>query len=203
MTHDAAWYDRVMVEEGSPAMLPLDESPWLPMYTEVAQLIRPEEEVVDLGCGTGRFIKLLLERDHYAKITGIDWSAVALDEAHRYCASGPFHHEFEELEWLEGNLDHWTPAGDRAGNTVYVCTEVLEHMPMTTDVELVQRIPPGHRFLFSVPNYDSESHVRTFPHLSVIWGRYDQLLDFTRWALIGEPRKAVHICEARRRADSW
>jgi len=196
-----AWYDRAMVEEGSPAMLPLDESPWLPMYEEVAQHLHVHEEVVDLGCGTGLFVKLLQRLGHYGQITGVDWSENALDVAMRYCASGPTHDDLPPVKWVAMDLDHWEPDGDRAGNTVYVCTEVLEHL--TRDVELVQRIPPGHRFIFSVPNYDSESHVRTFPHISLIWGRYDHLLTFTRWALIGEERKAIHVVEARRRSDSW
>lgn len=195
------WYDAVMVEHGSPAMIPLEESPWLPLYQEVAELIGPEEEVVDLGCGTGRFIKLLLQRDHYAKITGIDWSVEALDVSMRYCGSGPFHHEFMGLEWITADLDDWTPGGDRSGNTVYVCTEVLEHLP--DDIDLVRRIPPGHRFIFSVPNYDSESHVRTFRDVHDAWSRYDHLLRFRRWILIGNERRAVHVYEARRRGDSW
>lgn len=195
------WYDKVMVEEGSPAMLPLEESPWLPLYTEVAQLIRPEEEVVDLGCGTGRFIKLLQERDHYAQITGIDWSDTALDVAQRYCATGQRHHESVPAEWLNVNLDEWEPSGVRAGNTVYVCTEVLEHM--AADDELVKSIPPGHRFIFSVPNYHSESHIRTFTEVSDAWERYGDLLRFRRWIMIGSERRAVHVYEARRRGDSW
>ena len=195
------WYDRVMVEEGSPAMLPLEESPWLPLYTEVAQLIRPEEEVVDLGCGTGRLIKLLLQRDHYAQITGIDWSDITLDVAQRYCASGPFHHEAVPVRWEQLDLDRWQPSGVRAGNTVYVCTEVLEHL--ADDVALVERIPPGHRFIFSVPNYHSESHVRTFTEVSDAWERYDHLLRFRRWIMIGADRKGLHVYETRRRGDSW
>lgn len=195
------WYDQVMVEHGSPAMLPLEESPWLPLYEEVAQLIRPEEEVVDLGCGTGRFLKLLLQRDHYAKITGVDWSVTALDVAMRYVTTGHLHHEFVGAEWIEANLEQWEPSGDRAGNTVYVCTEVLEHL--VHDTELVKRIPPGHRFIFSVPNYDSESHVRTFRNVHDAWSRYARLLRFRRWILIGNERRAVHVYEARRRGDSW
>jgi len=85
--YDAAWYDTVLVEDGSPAMEPLESSPWLTTYTELARMIDPCEEVVDLGCGTGRFIELLYRREHYAQVTGIDFSQAALDEAERY--AGP------------------------------------------------------------------------------------------------------------------
>jgi trans-aconitate methyltransferase len=183
-----------MVELDSPAMLPLEDSPWLTTYTEVAQMIDPNEEVVDLGCGTGRFIRLLYERGHYGRITGVDWSAAALAEAERYVSR-------TEPVWVLGDLAQWRPDPLRAGNTVYVCLEVLEHLE--DDRELVRRIPPGHRLIFSVPNFDSESHLRVFRSLREIWHRYEGLLAFRRWIMVGSDRQGLHICETRRRADSW
>ena len=208
VTYDAAWYDEVMVEEGSPAMLPLEESPWRTMYGEVAKMIDPHEEVVDLGCGTGRFLRLLYERGHYAQVTGVDWSKTALAEARRYArvsAQVPVSDtEFVEPpkpQWVLSDLAEWRPDPLRAGNTVYVCTEVLEHLE--DDRELVRRVPPGHRFLFSVPNFDSESHLRVFRNLREVWKRYEGLLHFRRWIMVGSDRQGVHICETWRRGDSW
>lgn len=126
MTYDATWYDDVMVEEGSPAMEPLESSPWLTTYQRVAAMIDPHEEVVDLGCGTGRFIELLYRGDHYAKITGVDWSVTALAEAQSYAK--PRHEEAPPPNWQLCDLDEWQPDPLRAGNTVFVCSEVLEHL---------------------------------------------------------------------------
>lgn len=196
---DAAWYDRVLVEDGSPAMLPLEESPWLSTYLEVARMIDPHEEVVDLGCGTGRFIELLYQREHYGRVTGVDWSVTALAEAGRYAT--PRHREAPLPEWVLCDLAEWRPDPLRAGNTVYTCLEVLEHLE--DDRDLVRRVPPGHRLLFSVPNFDSESHVRVFRNLREIWRRYEGLLHFRRWIMVGTDRQGVHVCETRRRGDSW
>lgn len=197
--YDAAWYDEVMVEEGSPAMLPLEESPWLGVYSELAKMIDPHEEVVDLGCGTGRFLELLFRQAHYAPTHGIDWSQAALDEAAEY--AHPRSRDTPAPEWICQNLDDWEPDPDRLGNCVYVCSEVLEHLEL--DRELVRKIPPGHRFLFTVPNFDSESHVRVFRDVGSIWKRYDRVLWMRRWVAVGSDRQGIHIVESRRRADSW
>lgn len=196
-----SWYDQVMTEDGSPAMLPLEDSPWLTTYSEVARLIEPHEQVVDLGCGTGRFIRLLYNRDHYAPVTGVDWSDTALDEAQRYAAAGPRHPDAPDTQWVSLDLDQWEPDGDRLGNCVFTCLETLEHLPL--DRELVEKIPPGHRFVFTVPNFWSESHVRIFPSPGDAWRRYAQWLLFTRWIFVGSERQGIHIYDARRRNDSW
>lgn len=197
---EAAFYDLVMVEQDSPAMLPFQDSPWRELYEEAARWIPVHEEVVDLGCGTGRFLHALHVQDHYAPIWGIDFSAQALAEAERY---------HETIGWTtrptfeRADLREWQPEPLRAGNTVYVCLETLEHLQ--DDLALVRRIPPGHRFIFSVPNYDSEAHLRTFRSVGAVWKQYGRLVNFHRWSLIelDGPRRAVHVCETVRRADSW
>lgn len=193
---DATWYDTAMTEPEAPAMLPLEDSPWLPMYEALVSLIAPHEEVVDLGCGTGRFIELLRRRGHYSSITGIDWSASALEEAFEYAGDHACHPSFRRED-----LREWKPDPDRAGNTVYVCSEVLEHL--SDDLGLVRNIPPGHRFLFTVPNFDSEAHVRMFTRVGELWERYAGLLMFRSWRMVGDDLKGIHVAETVRRSDSW
>jgi len=196
--YDATWYDEVMTEPDAPAMLPLEESPWLSMYEALARWIEPHEEVVDLGCGTGRFIELLRRNGHYAQLTGVDWSASALEEAFEYFGGkGSDRMPSFRLE----DLCEWEPDADRAGNTVYVCSEVLEHLE--DDLGLVGRIPPGHRFLFTVPNFDSAAHVRIFTRVGDLWERYAGLLTFRSWTMVGSERKGIHVVETSKRTDAW
>lgn len=185
-----------MTSDDAPAMLPLEDSPWLAMYEALAALVQPHEEVVDLGCGTGRFIELLLRRSHYAPITGIDWSESALAEAAEYV-----HDRNNVPRFLYEDLSRWEPDPDRFGNTVYVCSEVLEHLD--DDLHLVRRIPPGHRFLLTVPNFDSESHVRVFRSVGDVWERYASFLNFRSWRMVGDEHKGIHVVETSRRSDSW
>lgn len=193
------WYDRVMIEDGSPAMLPLESSGWEPLYREAAGWVNPEEDVVDLGCGTGRFGHALYLREHYSGYVGVDFSKTALAEARRYLTAVGLEH----LGFIEADLRSWTPSPTRAGNCVYVCLETLEHL--ADDVDLVRRVPPGHRLILSVPNYDSEAHLRTFRNAGELWERYGHLLTFRRWSLVdlGGDRWRVHLCDTTRRADSW
>lgn len=193
--YNAAWYDTAMTEPGAPAMFPLEDSPWLEMYQALAAMIESHEEVVDLGCGTGRFIELLRRNDHHAQVIGVDWSSAALEEAFEYFGgTQPPNLRLEDLRSWHADLE-------RAGNTVYVCSEVLEHMQ--NDIALVREIPPGHRFLFTVPNFDSESHVRTFLHFGDLWKRYAGLLLFRSWRMVGDERKGIHVVESVKRSDAW
>lgn len=195
-TYTAEWYDKAMTEEGAPAMLPLEESPWLEMYERLVAMIEPNEEVVDLGCGTGRFIALLRRGGHYAPITGVDWSEAALAEAFEYVNG-----KSPAPSFRREDLREWEPDADRFGNTVYVCSEVLEHLE--DDYDLVVRIPPGHRFLFTVPNFESESHLRVFTSAGDVWRRYSALLTFVSWRMVGTERKGIHVVETLRRSDAW
>jgi 2-polyprenyl-3-methyl-5-hydroxy-6-metoxy-1,4-benzoquinol methylase len=200
LTYNADWYDEVMVEKDSPAMEPLATSPWLTTYERVAAMIDANEEVVDLGCGTGRFIRLLHEREHYGRITGVDWSMKALAEAKRYArrSKSP---DAPKPTWKLSDLMEWRADGLRAGNTVFTCMEVLEHLE--DDLGFVRRVPPGHRFIITVPNFYSESHVRIFQNVGEIWERYAGLLMFRSWSMVGSERQGIHVCETRRREDSW
>lgn len=183
-----------MTALGARAMLPLGDSPWRPLYEEAARLIRGHTEVVDLGCGTGRFLEQLRRQKHHAPITGVDFSPAALAETRRYV-------RYEGLRLECVDLADWQPSPKRAGNTTYVCLEVLEHLE--DDVGLVQKIPPAHRLVFSVPNFESALHVRHFRGPADIWRRYESLLLFRRWVLLEHGQKATHLCEAIRRTDAW
>lgn len=192
--YDAEWYDEVMVEDGSPAMEPLEESPWITPMTELAKMLDPYEQVVDLGCGTGRFVELLYRRGHYEQIWGVDWSQASLDEAARY-VSVP--EGVPPPIWVHADLSAWQPDPDSTVSRVYVCSEVLEHL--LDDRALVAAIPQGHRFLFTVPNFNDHSHVRVFRTHNDIWERYGDLLEIRRWVMSGRDYHGIHICEARRR----
>ena len=189
------FYDVAMTEPGAPSMLPLAESPWRPLYAEAARWIAPSSPVVDLGCGTGRFADELRNQGHLADFVGLDFSPAAIDEARAYVGR-------DEITFDVADLREWEPDDGRAGGTVYTCLEVLEHL--VDDVGLLARVPPGHEVIFSVPNYPSAAHLRTFGLLGEVWARYADLVTFRRWSLVQlDDRKAIHLLDATRRVDSW
>lgn len=193
-SYDADWYAEAMTSEGARALEPLERSPWLQLYEEATKLIPVNAEVIDLGCGTGRFIELLFRNKHYGKVTGVDFSEQVLEAARRYTRGRP-------VEYQLCDLNNWRQPETFAGNTVFVCLEVLEHLEY--DLDLIGRIPPEHRLIFSVPNFDSASHVRWFHGVGDVWHRYERLLTFESWRLLRHGEKATHLVEARLKSDSW
>lgn len=183
------FYDAAMTGDGEPAMLPLEQSPWLPIYEEAARWIPTSADVVDLGCGTGRFLALVYRTSNRGRLHGVDFSPAAIDEARRY---------FKRATFEVADLREWTTDSD----ATFTCIEVLEHL--ADDLEVVARVPEGAQFIFSVPSYMSASHVRCFPSLRGVFERFGALVDIRRWSLIRfSDTNVVHVVDSVRRTGAW
>lgn len=199
-TTEPDFYDLAMTGDDEPAMLPLETSPWLELYRQASWLIPASHPVYDLGCGTGRFAEQLRRRGH-GEYHGVDFSPLAVEECHKYVplidADTAWDASFEVAD-----LREWQPSDYVAGNAIFTCLETLEHLE--DDIGLIQRVPPGHEFIFSVPNYGGAAHLRKFVRVSEAFDRYADLLTFSAWIRIGEgPRHFIHLYRSVRRGDSW
>lgn len=146
---------------------PLEQSPWLTVYSLVADLLpKPEAgiPIADLGCGTGRLAKLLHLHGHQ-HYWGVDFSEARILEASSYCP---------ELTYEVGNL--FDPEIQRrfVDFKAFVITEVLEHVE--NDLDLLRAVPSGAQIICSVPNYDSAGHVRTFATADDATKRYSEVM---------------------------
>ena len=114
-------------------------------------------DVLDLGCGTGRYFSAL---PHVKSIVGIDASAEMLAEARR-----PLHADrvaTRDIELVEGDfLTH--DFGAARFDLVYSIGVLAEHTPLDeTVVDLVGRwLRRGGRFAFSTVHPESPSIPRT------------------------------------------
>lgn len=199
-TTEPAFYDAAMTDAHEPAMLPLEESPWLELYRQASWMISASRPVVDLGCGTGRFAEQLRRRGH-GPYTGLDFSPAAIAECAAYVPLTDADTAWD-ASFRIADLRTWQPDDLCSSATVFVCLETLEHLE--DDVDLVRRIPVGHDLIFSVPNYGGEAHLRVFQDVSEGWQRYGHLLDFRSWMLIGGgPQNFIHLYRAVRRAAAW
>lgn len=201
---EAEFYDLAMTGDGEPAMLPVYESPWLPIYSEAARWIPSSAPVVDLGCGTGRFLALLAQTSHHATMRGVDFSPAAVAEARNYLRS-VFDDELDFYHRVTvdvADLREWKPDPQAAPNTTYTCLEVLEHIE--NDLGVVSAVPAGAQFIFSVPSYLSASHVRAFTSLREVFERFGHLVRIVRWTLVDfGGGNVVHVVDSRRRVDAW
>jgi 2-polyprenyl-3-methyl-5-hydroxy-6-metoxy-1,4-benzoquinol methylase len=153
----ADWYDEKFAEV--PAYQgPYQDSPYYFLWTVIADRLRGATRIVEIGCGTGQLAAFLIEQG-VESYFGIDFSPKAIELARRAAPEGRF------------------AVDDARTSNVYdqphdalVCTEVLEHVP--DDLSVVERFRPGTRCLLSVPNHDSESHVRFFSDAEEVAERY-------------------------------
>lgn len=169
-------------------MAPLEESSALPVY-EAARALLPELPIVELGCGTGRFAKMVWS-DYFL---GVDFAPQVVKEAMNYCGSAGSFRVADIREWEHGP--------DIPEECCYVLLEVLEHLD--DDRDALMRIPPGLPIVFSVPNFWSESHVRRFLQPSHVFERYGDLLDFDAWQSVAFPMlgRRIHVFRATTRTD--
>ena len=186
----AAYYDSHLTGVSKP----LEQSPWLAVYAVTANLLPPAEQdplIADLGCGTGRLAKLLWSRG-YRHYWGVDFSPARIAEATRYVPGA----NFEVGDLFDGAMRERFAELD-----AFVALEILEHVE--GDIELVQAIPAGRTVVFSVPNYDSAGHVRTFDGVDDARARYDHLLSFCPedYAVLPNrrPEKKIFVLRGTRR----
>lgn len=174
------------------------DHPLAPVWRQAAAWLHDADPVYDLGCGTAGLGIARTEREAKGHYTGVDFSRASVELAQLAVAPAT---------WFVADLRDeppWLPE-EIPGNAQFAATEVLEHLE--ADLAMIERwIPPGHRFIFSVPNYGSESHQRHFRSPGEAYKRYSPLLHFTAWRLfdLSPPRgRAVHLFDTIRRSDTW
>jgi len=144
---------------------PLKQSNAYKLYKKAASYIQGNKvSIIDIGCGSGRFAKLLYmmgHRDYY----GVDFARELVKVAKEYVPNFKF-------EWL--NVFDIT---DKFHSfDVFICLEILEHIHK--DRELLSKIPRGKQVIFSVPNFYSRSHVMAYTSVGEVFKRYEDLLTF-------------------------
>jgi glycosyltransferase involved in cell wall biosynthesis len=92
-------------------------------------------KVLDMGCGTGEFRKHVPSDCEYL---GFDFSGVAKGKCFK-----------------KGDIYKYP----LKGYDTYICLEVLEHVD---DIKVLERIPSGSTFIYSVPSFPDPAHIRTY-----------------------------------------
>ena len=168
--------------------LPLEESPWKYSYESAAAFIDPADTVLEIACGTGRFAKKLQLKGHASEnYFGIDFSDVRIKEAKRYVPDFVFKatdaFDLDQLLYVRlGWFD------------TFVALEFLEHIE--NDLEFLDLVPKDSKIIASVPNFNTVDHVRYFPALSSVIGRYGKTIKIERTItrqIMDKPRFKVFL----------
>jgi glycosyltransferase involved in cell wall biosynthesis len=143
------------------------KSPYIKVWIKMAAMIQPGEHVVDIGCGVGQVMDLLLDKG-IASYHGIDVSPVAISKACERLAKRPDQDKVS-LSCTDVYKSQ-IPAADK-----YVLAEILEHLH--DDKELLRKIPHNSEVILTVPSFLGGSHVRKFDSEEEVSGRYSDVLE--------------------------
>ncbi len=156
--------------------LPYNRSHYYPMYKAVLKTLKEIDanSILEVGCGTGAFATLLLDKARF-KYKGFDFSDVAIDRARSKVNDGSIFYTADAMlaETYQFPFD------------TIVCTEVLEHLE--DDLKVIHNWPSGVQVICTVPNYDSDYHVRFFDNEEQITKRYGDLIKFERIFRVKKP----------------
>jgi 2-polyprenyl-3-methyl-5-hydroxy-6-metoxy-1,4-benzoquinol methylase len=128
--------------------------------------------VIDIGCGPGNLAQLLEDLD--ITYIGIDFSKVGIDECNRKVNKK----NFSFINDNAFNIDYFNLIKNYKNDEIlFTSFEFLEHI--TNDIDIIKLLPQNIKFCFSLPNYDSESHIRYFDSVQSIKNRFEKYLDIT------------------------
>lgn len=180
---DAQYYDELYANSDK-YRLAAEDSPHYPIWRAAAEYVRKYDVVTDMGCGPGHMAVVLREKTK--DYVGLDFSRYAIEQAREVAPWGNF------FKW-DAQKVPWPLLSD-----VYLFIEVLEHVE--DDIALLSFVPSGVRIVLSVPNFDSEAHVRTFATKEDVVARYSSVMEFeahTTLSFSAHPR-VWHIASGRR-----
>ncbi|WP_095331343.1 methyltransferase domain-containing protein [Helicobacter sp. 11S02596-1] len=137
--------------------------------------------VLDIGCGSGEFAKMLFDRG-VKNYQGIDFSAQAISIAREKIP-----------QWQVRFIQQDIFTTDKIAQPYsHICIfEVLEHI--NDDLKILSKILPQTHIIASVPNFYSKGHVRIFEDIHAVQKRYAHLLDFIDFFELPLSKKGAKI----------
>jgi SAM-dependent methyltransferase len=186
----ASWYDQAF-EEAEGYSAHYSRSPYYVSWTVILDRIRHAgvTSVLEVACGPGQLACALRDSGLLQAYQGFDFADKRLAAARAACPG----FAFEVADAFT------TPLFDTVPYDVVIATEFLEHV--NEDLQVIERIRPGARFIGTVPNYPYVSHVRHFADVAAVCARYAALFDdFTVAPIVRDQQGHVlYILEGRKR----
>ncbi|MFA9456773.1 class I SAM-dependent methyltransferase [Halalkalibacter sp. AB-rgal2] len=137
-------------------------SPYFKVWNKAIEIIKTIDNpaMIEIGCGVGQFAQMLFDH-HYTQYKGIDFSDTAISLAQ---TRNPLFQKNFSID------DAYTSSIYEEHYNLVILFEVLEHLQQ--DLPVLANIKKGVKVIFSVPNFDSASHVRHFQSKEHVFERY-------------------------------
>jgi len=137
---------------------------WPPGFERILPDVRPAANVLDLGCGNGRFLSFLAARGWRGAYTGVDSSETLLDIARQTAHGAPGIQTRFQLTDLLGP-DWVAQRVDRPADAI-VCLAVLHHIPGKANRErfvsdCAALLAPGGRMIVSTWQFTNSERLLT------------------------------------------
>jgi len=166
------------------------DTPWYPVWTHIITYIKSNQfqNILDLGCGPGQFSRYLKDSLPNIKYTGFDFSEIAIDMAKKLTPEFSF--QVEDAV----TFDYSSIVYD-----LVIATEFFEHIE--GDLDILKKIKSGTTILITLPNMDSEGHVRflskddfTARHdIKERYSDYCEILDIFHFPYAANPENADYL----------
>lgn len=146
--------------------LPEDWQTPSPTVTELLGLVladRPAGTAIELGCGPGRHALWLAERGW--RVTGVDFSSVAIDQARRAAAARGL-----TVDWVLADVTEWAP--DQPVDLVF---GAFIHLPSSVLAKVPGWLAPGGRFVLIAHSIRNEQEGEAGPRHPAMLYAVDEL----------------------------
>ena len=175
---DSNFYDRTFTEDES-WKSHYTKSPYYFCWTVIIDRLRRAgaKSILEIGCGSGQLACAIRDAKIVNSYCGFDFSKARLQQARKVCSE----FKFELINVFETDLF------EKLSYDTAISTEFLEHVER--DLEVVEKLRTGTRFIGTVPNFPFVSHVRHFLSCEEVAERYGKYFqDFTVTPLLANDK---------------
>lgn len=138
-----------------------------------------DSTLLEAGCGSGNFLKLVLNQKKRPIITAIDASSVMMAYAQKKCKNYNYIVEGSYIKWEKTDLNLPLPYNDNTFDRI-VCTNVLYTLkdPGITLMEFNRVLKPGGKIVLASPKPNFNTLSILYAHLKTLhcWKDYLKLL---------------------------